>query len=57
MTVLLQPAAVAVVLLGLAVLVAVAGAILPSSPARRRDALKALELLLQRRLRRWFQGR
>jgi hypothetical protein len=52
MTVLLQPAAVAVVLLGLAVLVAVAGAILPSSPARRRDALKALELLLHRRLRR-----
>jgi hypothetical protein len=43
------PAALAAVLFGLAVLIAVIAAVLPRCPSRRRDALKALEILLHRR--------
>jgi hypothetical protein len=39
------------VLFDLAVLIAVTAAVLPQSPDRRRDALKALELLVRRRRR------
>jgi hypothetical protein len=43
------PALVAT-LFGLAVLIAVLAVVLHRSPARRRDALKALEILVRRRL-------
>jgi hypothetical protein len=36
-------------MVGLAVLVAVMGAVLSRSPAKRRDALRALEILVRRR--------
>jgi ABC-type antimicrobial peptide transport system permease subunit len=38
----------AIVLLGAAVLIAVIAAVLPRCPARRRDALRALEILMRR---------
>jgi len=48
---LLTPTGIAAALFGLAVLTAVIAAVLPRCPARRRDALKALEILLRRRPR------
>jgi hypothetical protein len=45
---LLTPTTAAAILFGLAVLIAVIAAVLPRSPGRRRDALKALEILMRR---------
>jgi hypothetical protein len=41
--------ALAIAMYGLPVLVTVIGVVLHRSPARRRDALKALEILVRRR--------
>ncbi len=48
---LLTPTTAAAVLFGVAVLIAVIAAVLPRSPAQRRDALRALEILVRRRPR------
>jgi ABC-type antimicrobial peptide transport system permease subunit len=49
MSALLTPTTAAAVLLGVAVLIAVIAAVLPRCPARRRDALRVLEVLVRRR--------
>jgi ABC-type antimicrobial peptide transport system permease subunit len=51
MSALLTPTTAAAVLFGMAVLIAVIAAVLPRCPARRRDALRVLEILVRRRLR------
>jgi ABC-type antimicrobial peptide transport system permease subunit len=51
MSALLTPTTAAAVLFGVAVLIAVIAAVLPRCPARRRDALKVLEVLVRRRPR------
>jgi hypothetical protein len=49
MSALLAPTTAAAALLGVAVLIAVIAAVLPRCPARRRDALRVLEVLVRRR--------
>jgi hypothetical protein len=51
MSALLTPTTAAAILFGVAVLIAVLAAVLPRCPARRRDALKALAILMRRRSR------
>ncbi len=48
MSALLTPTTAAAVLFGVAVLIAVIAAVLPRCAARRRDALRVLEVLVRR---------
>ena len=48
MSPLLTSTTAAAIMFGLAVVIAVIAAVLPGSPARRRDALKVLEILMRR---------
>jgi ABC-type antimicrobial peptide transport system permease subunit len=49
MSAFLTPTTAAAVFFGVAVLIAVIAAVLPRCPARRRDALRVLEVLVRRR--------
>jgi ABC-type antimicrobial peptide transport system permease subunit len=51
MSAFLTPTTAVAVLFGVAVLIAVIAAVLPRCPARRRDALRVLEVLVRRRPR------